>query len=116
MRLAPLIVAFAASVACGRPRVPVASDPGVGDAGTRALPTATTGGGPGLYETLAHRRSARSFGARPLRDDELGQLLWSAQGITGPDGLRTAPSAGALYPLTVLVADPAGLWRYDPAA
>jgi SagB-type dehydrogenase family enzyme len=30
---------------------------------------------------------------------ELGQLLWAAQGISDPSGLRTAPSAGALYPL-----------------
>ncbi|MGB9718438.1 MAG: hypothetical protein ACPL4E_08380 [Thermoproteota archaeon] len=33
--------------------------------------------------------------------EEVSQLLWAAQGITGPQGLRTAPSAGALYPLKV---------------
>lgn len=34
--------------------------------------------------------------------EELSQLLWAAQGITGEDGaLRAAPSAGALYPLDV---------------
>ncbi|MEA3438777.1 MAG: SagB/ThcOx family dehydrogenase, partial [Chloroflexota bacterium] len=30
---------------------------------------------------------------------EIGQLLWAAQGITSDRGFRTAPSAGALYPL-----------------
>jgi SagB-type dehydrogenase family enzyme len=50
----------------------------------------------------------------------LAQLLWAAQGITGPEGLRTAPSAGALYPLEVDVAIgevgglPSGIYRYSP--
>ncbi len=34
---------------------------------------------------------------------EVSQLLWAAQGITDPRGLRTAPSAGATYPLEVYV-------------
>jgi SagB-type dehydrogenase family enzyme len=53
--------------------------------------------------------------------NELSQLLWAAQGITHPRGLRTAPSAGALYPLELtvvagMVTDlPAGIYRYQPA-
>ncbi len=52
--------------------------------------------------------------------EELGQLLWAAQGITHPEGLRTAPSAGALYPLELYVAAgrvdglAQGVYRYDP--
>ncbi len=66
------------------------------------------------------RRSVRSYGARPLTLREVSQLLWAAQGITGADGGRTVPSAGALYPLEVyMVAGkveglPAGLYRYRP--
>ncbi len=52
-----------------------------------------------LEQALARRRSLREFAARALTEQELSQLLWAAQGITHPDGLRTAPSAGALYPL-----------------
>jgi SagB-type dehydrogenase family enzyme len=64
----------------------------------------------------------RSFGARGLTTDELGQLLWAAQGITGPDGRRAVPSAGALYPLVLHAvigqasAVTPGVYRYLPAS
>lgn len=51
---------------------------------------------------------------------EVSQLLWATQGITDPEGKRTAPSAGALYPLEVFLAAggqdelPAGIYRYRP--
>jgi SagB-type dehydrogenase family enzyme len=48
---------------------------------------------------------------------EIGQLLWSAQGLTldrGPSqpGLRSAPSAGALYPLETYVVTGEGMYHY----
>jgi len=73
-----------------------------------------------IEAALAQRRSVRRFAAGPLSVAEAGQLLWAAQGITGADGLRTAPSAGATFPLVLyLVAGriegiPAGLYRYAP--
>ena len=76
------------------------------------LPSPWRSGGVSLASALASRRSVRAFGARALDDAELGQLLWAAQGVT--DGHRTAPSAGALYPLTVRVVDARGVWRYTP--
>ncbi len=79
----------------------------------RVLPAPHTSGGASLASVLASRRSQRTFGARELDDAELGQLLWAAQGIT--DGHRTAPSAGALYPLTIHVVDARGVWHYVPA-
>ena len=54
-----------------------------------------------LERSLQERRSIRAFSQQPLSLPEVSQLLWAAQGITGAGGLRTAPSAGALYPLEV---------------
>lgn len=78
------------------------------------LPTPVLAGGMSLEETLVQRRSIREFNQAPLTDAELGQLLWALQGITNERGFRTAPSAGALYPLEVYVATPDGLFHYDP--
>lgn len=79
----------------------------------RALPPPQQSGGPALATVLATRHSTRIFGRRDLEDAELGQLLWAGQGISNSH--RTAPSAGALYPITLRVADVSGVWRYVPA-
>lgn len=55
-----------------------------------------------IEEALLKRRSVREYRKDQLQLKEVSQLLWSAQGITDRDeGGRTAPSAGALYPLEV---------------
>ncbi len=85
-----------------------------------ALPAPRTHGAATLEETLLGRRSVRAFAATGLALEDLGQLLWAAQGVTSREGGRTAPSAGALYPLEIhaVVADVAGLdpgvYRYLP--
>jgi SagB-type dehydrogenase family enzyme len=84
------------------------------------LPQADTLGRRSVEQVLRQRRSVRNFSTQALTLAEASQLLWAAQGITDPQGLRTAPSAGALYPLEVfLVAGnvrdlPAGVYRYQP--
>lgn len=73
-----------------------------------------------IEEALLKRRSVRSFKDSPLSLAEVSQLLWAAQGITSPRGLRTAPSAGALYPLEIYVVAgnvddlPEGVYNYRP--
>ena len=79
-----------------------------------ALPAPARTGRMSLEEALARRRSVRQFSSRPLTEQELSQLLWAAQGITDPEGLRTAPSAGALYPLELYVATAGGFYHYVP--
>ncbi|MEM2929538.1 MAG: SagB/ThcOx family dehydrogenase [Thermoproteota archaeon] len=54
-----------------------------------------------VEEALLKRRSVREYARGSLTLQEVSQLLWAAQGVTDPQGLRTAPSAGALYPLEV---------------
>ncbi|MBN1455946.1 MAG: SagB/ThcOx family dehydrogenase, partial [Methanomicrobia archaeon] len=65
-----------------------------------------TGGAP-LWSVLAKRRSVRHFSTEePLTNAELSQLLWAAQGVTNVQqgyAFRTAPSAGALYPVETYV-------------
>jgi SagB-type dehydrogenase family enzyme len=74
-----------------------------------------------LVGALHKRRSMRSYARQPLMIDEVARLVWAAQGLTDPAGLRTAPSAGALYPLEVFVVAgaveglAAGIYRYSPA-
>jgi SagB-type dehydrogenase family enzyme len=78
------------------------------------LPLPRLEGERSLEETLARRHSVRSFIDAVLTWEEVGQLLWAAQGITRDWGARTAPSAGALYPLEVYVATAEGVYRYMP--
>lgn len=84
--------------------------------------TSRWGGGPTysaqaqltLEDVLSKRRSIRRFTDHALSEDEILRLCWAAQGITHPAGYRTAPSAGALYPLELYVASAGGLYLYDP--
>ena len=67
-----------------------------------------------LEEALGSRRSMREYRDQPLTTAEIGQLLWAAQGTTSERGFRTAPSAGALYPLEVYLLTAEGVFHYDP--
>ncbi len=85
------------------------------------LPEPRYTGAVSLEQSLRTRRSVRSYKSEPLSLQEVAQLLWAAQGVTASGGERTAPSAGALYPLRIYVAAgnvpnlAAGVYRYDPA-
>lgn len=84
------------------------------------LPAPRTDGATSVEKGLRERRSIREFKRQPLSIGEVSQLLWAAQGVTASGGRRTAPSAGALYPLELyLVAGnveglPAGIYKYRP--
>lgn len=74
-----------------------------------------------LEGAIAGRRSVREYSSASVTLEELSQLLWAAQGITGAfRGLRAAPSAGETYPMEVYAAVgrvdglEAGLYRYIP--
>jgi SagB-type dehydrogenase family enzyme len=77
-------------------------------------------GATSVEEALMKRRSVRVFKDGPVLLAELSQLIWAAQGMTDPMGLRTVPSAGALYPLELYIVAgtvnglPPGLYKYRP--
>ena len=91
-----------------------------GEADIIKLPQPYVDGKLSIEEALLLRRSVRDYKDMPLALNEISQLLWAAQGITNPFGFRTAPSAGALYPLEIyLVAGniknlPQGVYKYKP--
>ena len=80
-----------------------------------ALPEPKTTGRMTLEEAIYKRRSIRSFASKELSLEQISQLLWAAQGITDTGmGFRTAPSAGALYPLELYIVKKDGFFHYHP--
>jgi len=73
-----------------------------------------------IEKALLKRRSVRNYSKTPLALSEISQLLWAAQGLTSPGGFRTAPSAGALYPLELYIVAgnisnlSPGIYKYNP--
>jgi len=80
-----------------------------------SLPPPCQDGQLSLEQSLSTRRSVRAFSEDPLSWEAISQLLWAAQGITDPTDKRTAPSAGALYPLELYVATGEGFYHYQPS-
>ncbi len=85
---------------------------------TISLPAADKQGRTALEQVLNQRRSKREYLPEALSLEEVSQVLWAAYG-KNKWGRLTAPSAGALYPLTIYLAagkvsdlEP-GLYRYD---
>lgn len=82
------------------------------------LPRPCLAGEVSLEAALNKRESVREYSGAAVSLAELSQLLWAAQGVRYPGAGRTAPSAGALYPLElyVLAGDvtglEGGLYRY----
>ena len=75
-----------------------------------------------LDQTLKQRKSVRDFQDKPISKGQLAYLLWASTGIQRLEGgyeFRTAPSAGALYPIeTYLVVNnvkavEAGIYHYS---
>jgi SagB-type dehydrogenase family enzyme len=70
-----------------------------------------------LEETLRRRRTQRVFARKELTQEQIGQLLWAAGGVTATvEGVdyKTAPSAGATYPMELYAITPQGLFHYIP--
>jgi len=74
-----------------------------------------------LFNTLRERRSIRKYSDQPMIISDLSYLLWAATGIQRKEEEthRTAPSAGALYPIeTYIIVNnvvelKSGVYHYD---
>jgi SagB-type dehydrogenase family enzyme len=63
------------------------------------LPPPNLQGKLSVEEALKKRRTMRQFSNKELDLAQVSQLLWATDGISDSRGLRTAPSAGATFPL-----------------
>jgi SagB-type dehydrogenase family enzyme len=85
-----------------------------------SLPAPELIGEMSVESAIKERRSIREFSQKNLALEDVSQLLWAAQGITGRRGFRAAPSAGALYPLELYIVAgdvdglSPGIYRYRP--
>ncbi len=84
------------------------------ESGEIQLPQPRTKGSMSLEEAMFRRRSVRMYRHAPLSSQDIAQLFWAAQGVTVSWGGRTAPSAGALYPLEIYAATANGVYHYLP--
>lgn len=120
MRRLAFFIIFTLLSGCVSPVTNEATSVPVSSPNAIKLPAPVHDGNMSIEKALAGRRSVREFKDAPLDIAEVSQLLWAAQGITDRDGFRTAPSAGALYPLEVYVAAgnvkglTPGIYKYKP--
>jgi len=105
---------------CAKPATTPAITPPTTQANIIVLPEPEYDSDVSIEQSLLERRSIRRYTSEPVALQDLSQLLWAAQGITDPRGFRTAPSAGALYPLEVYVVAGgvqdlvSGIYKYKP--
>jgi len=118
--LVTLVIVLVTFCGCAKPATIPIPTPSPEQANVIDLPEPQHDSDVSIEQSLLNRRSIRSYTGEPLTLQEVSQLLWAAQGITDPRGFRTAPSAGALYPLELyLVAGDvedltSGVYKYEP--
>jgi SagB-type dehydrogenase family enzyme len=104
-------------------RIAIAKDNKQKQGAGMKLPQPKMEGSIPVEQAIKQRRTIRNYSSQILHLDQLSQLLWSAQGLTGSRRFkRAAPSAGALYPMDVyavvgqnsVVQIEAGVYRYEP--
>lgn len=67
-----------------------------------------------VKEALMQRHSVRSYSDAALSDEMVIDILWAANGVTRPDGKRTAPSAVNAQDIDLYVCTEKGTSKYDP--
>lgn len=81
------------------------------------LPAPRMDGGLPVMQALVKRRSTRAYGAQPLDDQTMSDLLWAAFGINRPEsGDRTAPSWRHSIETEIYACTANGVFLFDPKA
>jgi nitroreductase len=80
------------------------------------LPAPDKTGGKPLMQTLAARKSSRTFMDKELSLQTLSSLLWAADGINRADGRKTAPTGMNVQDTDVYAMLKAGIYKYDAKA
>ena len=65
-----------------------------------------------VMQALAERKSIREYSPRMLKDQDLSDLLWAANGVNRDNGKRTAPSARNCQEIDIYVLMSTGTYLY----
>ena len=78
------------------------------------LPAPERNGGMPLMQALNERATKRIYSKSELSEQQISNLLWSANGINRPNGKRTAPSAVNRREIDIYLLNAKGTFKYDP--
>lgn len=66
-----------------------------------------------VMQALNQRKSSRNFVDKNLTVEQLGKILWAANGVNSPDGKRVIPAALKTYSVEVYAVTSEGIYLYD---
>ena len=80
------------------------------------LPAPQREGGMPLMQALNERATKRSYSSAQFTDQQISDLLWSANGVNRQNGKRTAPSAVNRQEISLYLLTDKGVYLYDANA
>ena len=80
------------------------------------LPAPQKNGGMPLMQALNERSTKRAYSSTDLSNQQISDLLWSANGVNRTNGKRTAPSAINRQEIDLYLMTAKGVYKYDAAA
>ena len=83
---------------------------------TWKLPAPQKNGGMPLMQALSERSTKRVYSSTDLSNQQISDLLWSANGVNRANGKRTAPSAINRQEIELYLLTAKGVYKYDAAA
>ena len=78
-----------------------------------SLPTVDKSGNLSVMQALSERKSSRNFVDKSLSVEQLGKILWAADGVNRPNGKRVNPAALGVHCVEVYAVTSEGIYLYD---